>query len=350
MLKYRDFCCFLPTPGFILNILYEVLILLALQLYENRRNFLKLPDVLTSLKNHYPQSHWGNRMNDQENSQNPGQEPGEQQSEPQEGFVPEPEEEEELSFADKMLGVFTEPSAMFGQLAKQGVKTSDWLLPMLILLLVIAASVLLRMNDPAISAQIKEKQLEQIEENFRGMVESGDLTAEQAEEQMNQVEENMARFEGGATQIISVVSIFIGGFIVLFIVAGVYFFFAKVVLKGNGEYQHALTAYGLTAWIGIIQVILATLLSFVVGRMLNDVSVASLSGMDTQTVAGFVLSKVEPFSIWAFIVLGIGLAKLFGSDDTKKYVIMVISVWLVWSVIFFGLTQVFPFLKGFGGM
>ena len=44
------------------------------------------------------------------------------------------------------------------------------------------------------------------------------------------------------------------------------------------------------------------------------------SSLDKE-FSGFILSKVNPFSIWFYSVFGIGLAKLFNSDNVKKYVI-----------------------------
>lgn len=261
----------------------------------------------------------------------------------------EPEENEGLSFTDKMTGVLTEPSATFEQLAGKKPKTLDWLLPFLILATVISVSMVLRMSDPAIGASMKEKQMEQIRENFQQMIDDGTLTAEQADEQMAQVEEGMAQMEGTPTKIITVASIFIIGTIFFFIISAVYFFVAKIALKGTGEYSHALLVNGLTSWIILIQIILATIFSYIFGRMMEDLSVASFMAMDKTNIAGFLLSKVEPFSIWAYTVVGIGLAKLFHSKDTKKYVFTIIGVWLGFSLLWFLLQQAFPFLGRFGG-
>ncbi|MBK6679606.1 MAG: hypothetical protein IPG53_06030 [Ignavibacteriales bacterium] len=49
--------------------------------------------------------------------------------------------QEELSFTDKFLGVVTNPASIFGSITKFELKTTDWLLPIVIML---AGAVLLQ--------------------------------------------------------------------------------------------------------------------------------------------------------------------------------------------------------------
>ncbi|MBP9119397.1 MAG: hypothetical protein KBF59_00890, partial [Ignavibacterium sp.] len=69
---------------------------------------------------------------------------------------------------------------------------------------------------------------------------------------------------------------------------------------------------------------------------------ASLMGMDLKTLPGFLLSRLDVFSIWFYIVVGIAFAKMFKSDNVKKYIFTSIGVWLVFMFIIFGLAQVSP--------
>lgn len=43
--------------------------------------------------------------------------------------------------------------------------------------------------------------------------------------------------------------------------------------------------------------------------------------------------------------MGIGLAKLFKSENTRKYIILVFAIWLGWSIISFLLAKNVPFLS-----
>lgn len=258
-------------------------------------------------------------------------------------------EEPELSFTDKMVGIFTEPAATYSSVAKFPLKTVDWLVPFAILLFLVAISQLIVTSNPEIAYQIKQKQMEQIEKNFADAVEKGQMTQEQADQQMERVQEQMESFGGGIGKVIQTVMIFIGGFIFFFIVCGIWFLLAKFVLKGDGTYMSALVASGLTSYISMIQVLITTILAIVMGKLVSDTSVASLIEADKSTIVGFILSKLDVFSIWAYAVLAIGLSKLFKSESTGKYFIMIFAVWLIWGLLVFVISKAVPFLSFLGG-
>jgi hypothetical protein len=243
---------------------------------------------------------------------------------------------EELSHSDKIAGIITEPAKTFETTAKFPPRTIDWILPIIILLLLSIVSQFILFSNPEISYQMQQKQREVTQK----MVESGKITQEQADKQ--------ARFMAGpAMAVIRSVSILIFGFVFFLIITGIYFLFCKFALKGDGNYVSALVANGLTAYVAIIQVILATVFSIVLGRMMQDVSVASLLGMEKTSLAGWFLSFLDVITIWSFSVLSIGLAKMFKSQTVGKYFILVFGLWIVWKLAVFGLGNAIPFLKNF---
>jgi len=257
-------------------------------------------------------------------------------------------QESDLSHSDKAVGIITEPDNTYTETAKYPPKTIDWLLPFSLLLLFIAISTVLMMSNTNISYEIKQKQMQAIEKRFDDMVKAGQMTRQEADQQLDRIQEGMD-MAGPITLIITVVSIFAGGFIIFFIVTGIYYFFSKFVLKGNGTYSSALVANGLTSYIGIIHVLAATILAFVFGRLIKDLSVASLMNTDTASFGGFLLGKIDIISIWAYIVLGIGLARMFKSQSTGKYIILSLGVWFIGSLLIFALTKFVPFLSFLGG-
>ena len=253
------------------------------------------------------------------------------------------EPEEELSHSDKMIGIFTEPSSTFEKIAKFPVKTIDWFLPVLILLVVVAITQILVMSNKEIAYQAKLKQ----EETINKMVEKGVITREQADQRIEQSE----KFTNGPlAKIFQTIAIFLFGFIYFFIIVLIYFLFAKLVFKGDGGYTSALVASGLTSYIAIIQIVLAAILAMVFGRLLNGLSIASLADIDKSTLVGFILGKIDPFSIWAYSIIGIGLAKMFKSNSTTKYIIMVFAVWILGSLLFWGIGKAVPILSSLSSM
>lgn len=253
----------------------------------------------------------------------------------------------ELSHSDKAVGVITEPSNTFEQTAKFSPRTIDWILPVLLLFLVIAVSNILMMNNDSIGYELKQKQLKAIEEQYDELVKKGQMTQEQADQQLENIQDGM--LSSPITMIITVISIFVGGFIFFIIITGIYYLFVKFLFKGDGTFTSALVANGLTAYIGIIQILAATIFAFVFGRLMRNVSVASLMNLDATTFTGFLLDKVDILAIWAYIVLGIGLAKMFKSKETGKYIALSIGLWIVGGLIIFLLIKAVPSLSFLAG-
>jgi hypothetical protein len=135
------------------------------------------------------------------------------------------------------------------------------------------------------------------------------------------------------------------GFIFFFIIVGIYFFFIKAILKGDGTYGSAMAANGLTAYISIIQIIIAAILTMVMGKLMQETSLAAFLGSDKNTIIGWVYAKINPLSIWAYIVLSIGFAKMFKSESSGKYYALVFGLWLIGGLLIFYLAQEVPFLS-----
>lgn len=263
---------------------------------------------------------------------------------------PTPEnQEEELSHSDKIIGILTEPTTTYEKISKHPPKTIDWLLPITLLLVVVAITRFIVLSNPEIYYAQKQKQVEKIQERFDKMVQNGQMTKEQANEQMNKIQDNIDKARSPLGYVLQFVGILVFGFVVFFIVSAIYFLFSKFVLKGDGTFVGVMVANGLTSYIAIISVIIAAILSMIFSRLLNDVSVASLINANKMTFSGFLLSKLDVFTIWSFIVVSIGLAKMFKSTTTGKYYIMVFGLWIGWSVIVYILAKAVPFLSFLGG-
>ena len=270
------------------------------------------------------------------------------QEAPKMSSVENDQEEFELNHTDKLVGVFSEPTATFAKTAKFPPKTSDWIIPILVVIVIAILSQVVMMNNPAIRQSIMEKQMERFEKQFQDAVDKGQMTQEQANEQLDTLRDRMS--QSGTLQLIStVVGIPIVVFIIFFIISGFFLLVVKVGLKGDGVYKDAMVAYGLPHYIIAIQQIVMVIAALATSKVFTGTSVADFIGSDKTTMAGFFLGKLDVFSIWFYVVFGIGLSKMFKSSDVKKYVIAVIGVWIVFSLIFFYIAKAVPFLAGFAG-
>ncbi len=253
------------------------------------------------------------------------------------------EEEFELTHTDKLVGVFTEPGSTFSKMREFKPKVVDWLLPLLLFIIVLNVGQIVVKTNPTIRFNMLEKQMEAVEQTLDQYVKSGALTQEQADQQMDVIRDRM-NASGISAMIPQAIGSLISMFIVFFIIVTVFFLCARFLLKGDGAYTHAMVGYGLPIYISILQMIVAVILSMIFERYIMDTSVASIIDMEKGSFGGFLLSKLDLFSIWFYSVVSIGFAKLFKSEETGKYFAIVFGLWISVSIIIFFLAKSVPFL------
>jgi len=255
-------------------------------------------------------------------------------------------EEFDIGHSDKIVGLFIEPSKTFSKMSKFPPKTVDWVIPILILIVVTILSRIVMMSNPIIKHEITEKSVAKIEKQFKQMVDKGQLSQSQADEQLDTMRERMEK--GSVIQLIGmIIGIPIFIFILFFIVSGVLLIIAKYILGGDGSYKSAMAAYGLPFYVVSLQVIIMVIAALVMNKFLSGISAADLMSSNQSTFIGFILSKFDIFSIWFYVLIGIGLAKMFKSDNTTKYIIGSLGMWIGFSLLFFLLAKVWPFLEMF---
>ena len=251
------------------------------------------------------------------------------------------EQGEELSHSDKMIGIFTEPTKTFEHAAKFPPRNKDWVIPLVIFFFIVSVIRMVSMMNEEVFFEAKQKQIDSIEK----MVEGGTLTRDDGDAAIERIDEQMEFMQGPVGWVITIASTLIFGFIIFFIIVGIYFMFVKLLLKGEGGYASALVANGLTAYISIVQYIVVCILTMAFGALINDTSLAALLGSDRGTITGFLLAKIDPLSIWAYIILSIGLSKMFKSESTGKYYALVFALWIGGGLLLFLVAQAVPFLS-----
>jgi hypothetical protein len=257
------------------------------------------------------------------------------------------DENEELGVSDKIVSVLTEPGDLFSKLSFFPVKTMDWLFPILLVIVAAIAMQFITSSNPEIKANMVEKQMEQIEKGMQEAVDKGQMTQAQADEQLERTAEFME--QGGSMQLVfGAIGAFIVIFLVFFIISGVYLLLAKFALGGTGDYKAAMLAYGLPQYIIVIQIIIMIVSAIIFGKLFQDTSIGSYMGMEKEGILGWFMHKIDPFSIWFYTVVGIAYAKMFKSDNTLKYILAIIGLWLGFTLLMHFAAEALPFLKWFG--
>jgi hypothetical protein len=255
------------------------------------------------------------------------------------------DEEYELSHTDKLVGVLTEPSDTFSSMSKSGTKTTDWLVPLLIMIIVASLVQVVMMSNEAIKYAAIEKQMEAVEKQLDDAVSSGDITQEQADQRLEQTRQFFEN--SGMGLMFSIIGVVVFSIILFFIIAGIYYLVAKFGLKGDGNYAAAMSAYGLPYYVIIIQLIVMVIAALAMNKIMAGTSVADFLSIEKTDVLGFTLAKLDPFTIWFYALISIGLAKMFKANNTTKYFITIFGLWLGFNYLLFFLSKAVPFLGNF---
>ncbi|MBK6679607.1 MAG: hypothetical protein IPG53_06035 [Ignavibacteriales bacterium] len=133
----------------------------------------------------------------------------------------------------------------------------------------------------------------------------------------------------------------------VFIAAGIYLLFAKLFLHSPITYKGMMIAYALPSLVGIGGMVITTILTMLLSKMIADTSVASLLGYEKGPLKS-VLAILDPIKLWSCYLTGVGMAKISNSDNVNKYVIYSISMLVAFYLVIALLGLVFPGLQNFG--
>lgn len=256
---------------------------------------------------------------------------------------------EPISHTDLMVGVFSEPRKTFDEIAKRPLRTSDWLIPLTVILLLSIISSFIVFTNPEIVSEVKEKQRAKAEKMMDDMVKEGKMSAQQKEEQMNATEDRLKGIGTVSGSIFQSIAILIFGSIIFFIICAVYFGISKFFFASeDSQYKGAMIASALSGYINVISIILVAIVSMLLDRSFSDLSMASILDVDKMTLTGFLLAKLDIFTIASFFVFGIGLSRtMYQPEKEKSYLIMVFAMWIGFTVLWFLLTKFVPFFGMF---
>ena len=177
-----------------------------------------------------------------------------------------PIEIEELSHTDKIVGVISEPTNLFSKLVFLNTKATDWLLPLLAMILVAIVATFIYMSNPSIKYEMQQQQEKAMREQFEKMVESGQMTQEQVDEQLDKTSEMMNN--PMFTYLFPSIAIFVMSLVWFFVFTTLAFVVAKFAFKGDGGYSQAMTSMGLPMYISVLQSIILIIAGLLMGIIL----------------------------------------------------------------------------------
>jgi hypothetical protein len=160
-------------------------------------------------------------------------------------------------------------------------------------------------NNETLKGQIVEMQSKRMQQ----LVDEGKVTQEQADRQQEAMESMGMLFAvfGSIGAILMLALLYFGGSLVLWLIG-------KFALKAAHGYSTYLAMYGLASWIAVLGSVVTMLMMVGLGSMYATPSfaLAVFPDFDPLNKSHFLLSKLELFSLWETVVVGIGLSKLTG--------------------------------------
>jgi hypothetical protein len=137
-----------------------------------------------------------------------------------------------------------------------------------------------------------------------------------------------------------------GTLVTFVVIAGVLFFVFNVLLGGDSSYRRVFSTYCYSSLVAIPSMIVKFPLIMAKGNMNIQTSLALVLSPDSQgSFLYSVLSSFDIFTIWQVILLSIGLGVMY-KFSTKKALVAVLILWVIWIGLKSGLGSAFG--GGFG--
>ena len=222
----------------------------------------------------------------------------------------------QIGLIGRMIRVFHAPRETFESVAASRTAI-DWVAPAAVSAVVAFAAAV------AVMPLAMEEGAKAIQEQMQG---------QEFSDEQREMMEKMA----GPGQAIGLVMAPVGSFVVLFISALLLLGAAKVAGAGIG-YSGMLTVSAYSSLVESLKTIIVTPL------MLSKKSMEVHTGLGLllpaemmNSFAGRFLAGIEIFSLWQVVIVAVGISAL-GNVDSRKALVPVLVLWLIWLLIAAGL-------------
>lgn len=254
--------------------------------------------------------------------------------------------EGEMSHSDKIVGLITSPSEMYSTASRFPIRTIDWILPLIFVLIVTIISTSVVLSVPEIKTEVIQKAKEKIDKNIEDARKAG-KPVDELKVQKEIMYKQMDYIGSPVVLIVQSIAIFVMGFVIFLIMTGTIFLMFKALFSSKVEFIQAMFIVGIVEYISVASILVSTLISFLTKKPFTGLNAAIFTTADSTSFLHLILSKLDPFSIATYVLIGVGYAKFSKSEKTKEYVLTMIAAWLGLSMLWFYASNNIPFLKLF---
>ena len=166
-------------------------------------------------------------------------------------------------------------------------------------------------------------------------MEAGSEMAQQHGEMTEAQRAAMEQMQAAAPAL-TILSIPIVSFLMLFLLGGVLLLLANPILGGEANYGQLLAVAAYASLVKLVQAVVTVPLLLATGSLVVFGPGLLLPEEMLATFAGRVLAGVEIFTLWQVLLMAVGTGVMAGSS-TRKALVPLLVLWAVWIVVQAGL-------------
>ena len=228
-----------------------------------------------------------------------------------------------MSLPARLLGVITNPAAVYDDVAAAPRTPSNWIAPWMLLVIATAVLTQLLIQNAEFAAQLMSVMHEQVDL----LVNDGAVPREDADRQLALLQPGMPLFT-----VLSIAGPALWGLGMVFALSLLYWLIGRSAMHAFAPYMKVVEVVGLASLISVIELCVSTGLILATGTLtITPTAAALFPSVAQDSLLYALLLKANPFSVWLVIVTSVGLARLF-ARDVPKVIVLILSLWILWTV------------------
>ena len=207
-------------------------------------------------------------------------------------------------FMTRFMNVFTSPAELYSEVVASPARTSSWLVPYVLSLLMGCIFTYALFSNQSLRQQLIESRLQ----GMREQVAAGKMSEEALEKASGFMESPVMFLTIGiAGALVSIT-------LAMFIAPLVLWMISRFILKGTASYKKFLEAYGLSSLTGLLGAVVMLLMMHLLDNFYAQPggSIFLMNSFNHHSFLHRLMAAVQIFGLWQTAVVGIALAKISG--------------------------------------
>jgi hypothetical protein len=238
------------------------------------------------------------------------------------------------SVFSRMFNTVAAPGEVFAQIKDRHISHANWLVPALVHMVIASVMVLLLFSQESFMYEIKKQQSKAMDQQ----VAQGKMTRAQAD----QFEAASAGWMPVVMKVMAVLSSIMYAFGVPFFWGFIIWLLCDKVFHADVEYMKGVEAAGLALIIQTIAVIISTLVSLSLNKMISLTPALLMGDFDFTNRVHLVLAAINPFYIWYALAVAVSIS-VMANVSFKRAAAWTLGIWVIHRAILLAIPQTATF-------